>query len=47
LPAPRKPLRIVTGMGEDNWNLLFHKVKKQHKTNVGASLLAMATVNQQ
>jgi hypothetical protein len=29
-------------MGEDNWNLLFQKVKKQHKTNVGASLLAMA-----
>jgi hypothetical protein len=28
-------------MGEDKLNLLFHKLKKTHKTTVGANLLAM------
>ncbi|RFD34220.1 hypothetical protein CER19_00155 [Pseudomonas sp. GL93] len=37
LPAPRKPLRMVTGMGEDKEILLK---KGNAKTTVGASLLA-------
>src|ERR1700739_1492419 len=39
LPAPRKPLSTVTGIGEDNIDPL-HKIDEQHKTNVGAGLLA-------
>ncbi|PSL91983.1 hypothetical protein C7U57_22010 [Pseudomonas sp. R9.37] len=38
LPAPRKPLRMVTGMGEDKTILLFNEITEGTQNKCGSWL---------